>query len=157
VSTKGETDGVKNRWTLPLVIGCLAVAAGLGWVWLSQRQPSRPVAPSDSPVGQQSGVDFSPLVGKWRRPDGGYVIEISAVDASGAVTARYLNPRPIHVARAEAAVAGQALRLDLELQDVGYPGATYALVFNRNKEVLVGFYHQPAAGQMFDVMFVRMP
>ena len=50
--------------------------------------------------GANSGFDT--LNGRWLRPDGGYILEIKAVDASGKIDAAYFNPKPINIAKAEA-------------------------------------------------------
>jgi hypothetical protein len=105
---------------------------------------------------QSTTYDFQPLVGRWRRPDGGYVIEIRGIDAAGKIDAGYFNPRPINVARADASLDADGLKIFIELQDVGYPGATYSLVYHPRQNVLQGLYYQPAAGQTFDVVFVPL-
>ena len=48
-------------------------------------------------VGTAGAADFQPLMGRWQRTDGGYVIEIGRIDADGKLTAGYFNPRPINV------------------------------------------------------------
>ena len=67
----------------------------------------------------------------------------------------YLNPRPIHVAQAEAKTENGKLTVFVELQDVGYPGSTYRLQYLAQADQLFGTYYQPAADQSFDVEFVR--
>jgi hypothetical protein len=42
------------------------------------------------------------LKGRWRRPDGGSIIEIKSVDATGKMDVAYFNPQPIRVSIAEA-------------------------------------------------------
>jgi hypothetical protein len=103
-------------------------------------------------------VKGTKLIGRWLRPDGGYVLEIRAVDGStGRMDAVYLNPRPIHVGQAEAKEEGGKLTVFVELQDVGYPGSTYRLTYLPPVDQLIGTYYQPTADQSFDVEFVRMP
>ena len=63
---------------------------------------------------------FRLLHGRWLRPDGGYILDIRDVDASGKIDAVYLNPRPIHVARAEATGDGATLQVFVELRAPGY-------------------------------------
>jgi hypothetical protein len=70
--------------------------------------------------------------------------------------AGYLNPRPIHVSRAEASKEGSLTKVFIELQDVGYPGSTYNLVHDPGREALLGIYYQAQIGQRFEVVFVRM-
>jgi hypothetical protein len=96
------------------------------------------------------------LVGRWQRPDGGYVLEVRKIAADGKATVRYLNPRPIHVARAEAVPRGDSAKVFVELQDTGYPGSTYTLVYEPKKDILLGIYYHAGMGQYFDVIFVRM-
>jgi len=99
--------------------------------------------------------EFQSLVGDWVRPDGGYVIKIRHVDKSGRVDAGYFNPRPINVSRAFASTETGRLNLFIKLQDKGYPGSTYTLIYNEENDTLVGIYYQAALGQSFDVVFVR--
>ena len=98
---------------------------------------------------------FEQLRGRWVRPDGGYVLEIRAVDARGAIDAAYLNPRPINVARAEAARDGSTLKVFVELRAPNYPGSTYTLTHDPKTDQLKGLYFQAATRQTFDVLFIR--
>jgi hypothetical protein len=95
------------------------------------------------------------LIGRWQRMDAGYVIEVRSIARDGAVDAAYFNPDPIHVSKALASDTAGGLDLFVELMDVGYPGATYVLRYNPDHDVLVGIYHQPTAGQDFEVAFKR--
>ena len=49
----------------------------------------------------ESESDFGILPGRWVRPDGGYVITIKSVDATGKLDAAYANPSPLPFAKAE--------------------------------------------------------
>ena len=75
-----------------------------------------------------SADELKPLIGRWLRPDGGYVLEIREAAADGKLEAYYFNPRPINVHRAEASRVNADLKLVVELKDAGYPGSTYALL-----------------------------
>ena len=101
-------------------------------------------------------ADFSPLVGRWQRTDGGYIIEIRRIDSQGKMDAGYYNPRPINVSRAQASMHKKYLKVEVELRDKGYPGSAYTLVYDQPKDRLIGFYYQAVARQNFDVVFVRM-
>ena len=79
-----------------------------------------------------------------------------SIDAGGKMTAAYFNPRPINVSQAEAALDGTTAKVFIELRDVNYPGATYHLTYDAEKDQLQGVYFQPALQQKFDVFFVRM-
>ena len=112
---------------------------------------------SEAPAkAKEAKSDSNKLLGRWLRPDGGYVIEISKIRANGRLEARYLNPRPINVSVAEASHRKDELRVFIELQDVGYPGSTYTLLYDPQRDILRGTYFQAAMEQAFDVMFVRM-
>jgi len=95
------------------------------------------------------------LVGRWIRPDGGYVLEIRSAQADGKLDAAYLNPRSIKVSRAEWRREEGRLLVFVELRDVNYPGSTYNLRFVPDKDSLVGAYYQAVQKQTFDVEFVR--
>src|SRR5262245_48610291 len=62
----------------------------------------------------QAKPDFQKLTGRWVRPDGGYVIEIKSAESNGKLDAGYFNPKPIHVAKAEATQEGSATKVFIE-------------------------------------------
>lgn len=101
-------------------------------------------------------AEFEPLIGRWQRPDGGYVLEIRGIATDGKAAVRYLNPRPINVTRAEASKVNSAFRIFVELRDTGYPGSTYTLAYEPKKDVLLGIYYQAAMRQSFTVVFERI-
>ena len=106
-------------------------------------------SPDRAPAGVQA------LRGRWLRLDGGYILDIRDIDASGKIEAVYLNPRPIHVARAEATGDGATLKVSVELRAPGYPGSTYTLRYEPTRDQLEGIYFQAALQQSFNVVFVR--
>jgi hypothetical protein len=108
------------------------------------------------PFVQAEGGGFEPLKGRWLRPDGGYVLEIRAVDLGGKIDALYFNPRPINIAKAEATRDSSKLNFFVELRAPNDPGSTYTLVYDPKQDQLRGTYFQAALGQTFDVYFVRM-
>lgn len=99
---------------------------------------------------------FDQLNGRWLRPDGGYVLEIRSVDASGKIDAAYFNPRPITIAKAEATRDGSTVKVFVELRAPNYPGSTYTLTYDQERDQLKGIYFQAVQQQSFDVNFVRM-
>jgi hypothetical protein len=107
-------------------------------------------------AGTGTKAAFDSLKGRWLRPDGGYVIDIRDVDASGKLAAAYFNPHPINVSQAEASREGDTTKVFIELRDVNYPGATYNLTYDPERDQLRGVYYQPALRQSFDVVFIRM-
>ena len=148
-------------WPFVLAV-VLVAAAGAGFLYARVRTDAERTGPSAEqvPVGSQPEQDAAPgrldgLVGRWLRPDGGYVIDIQRVNPDGTLQAAYFNPSSIHVAQARAVEKNGQVILFIELRDVGYPGATYDLVFNPNHDAMMGRYFQPTAGRYFDVVFTR--
>ena len=98
------------------------------------------------------------IVGRWVREDGGYVIEIGGGEAGGVLQAKYFNPqqnRSIAVSRAAWYEGGGRLQVLVELNDTGYPGATYILHHDPKTDKLAGEYKQPAMQQSFEIDFSR--
>lgn len=119
-----------------------------------------PSASADAPAvltPSKSKARFEKLVGRWLREDGGYRIDIREVMPDGTLRAEYFNPRPIRVSRAAAVEEGDSLKVGIELNDVGYPGCLYTLVFNPELDQLQGTYFQAAQGQTYEIAFIRMP
>ncbi len=161
----------KPGWKLPriaaAVLTVVVVVTGAYW-WRSgshadARTAVVPTAETQvtNPPGSATAVTspaFEKLKGKWLRPDDGYILEVKSVDdASGKLEAAYFNPRPIHVAKAEASLDGASLKLFIELRDVNYPGSTYTLTYDPANDQLKGDYLQSALNQTFDVFFTRVP
>ena len=103
-----------------------------------------------------SADEFQPLLGRWQRTDGGYVIEIRSIAPGGKIKAGYFNPRPINVEQAQASKDKELIKVEMTLRDVGYPGSTYTLVYLLEKDALLGQYYHAVSRQYFDVLFVRM-
>jgi hypothetical protein len=99
--------------------------------------------------------DFQRLVGKWQRPGEKYVLEVRSVAADGQVEARYFNPKPINVARARATRDAAAMRLTVEMQDVGYEGSTYTLSYDADRDELHGTYFLARSQETIAVRFER--
>lgn len=162
----GKVSSRKRRRfpTLLLIMVCAGVAVAgallVFYKYTNEADEKTPISASHSSSESNASTvttdNFRKLVGRWVRPDGGYVIDIRRVDAAGKLEAAYFNPRPIHVSQAQATQKEGEIQIFIELRDVGYPGATYALRYNAKHDVLAGLYHQPAVGQTFDVAFVRM-
>jgi uncharacterized protein (DUF2147 family) len=147
------------RHLVTLALGLAAIAAGAVYLLPGHQAGAQsatpPAARESTPAAGPQRV-FAPLQGRWMRPDGGYVIEIKAIDAHGKMVAAYFNPRPINVSQAEAALDGKTLKAFIELRDVNYPGATYHLTYDPASDQLRGVYFQPALQQSFNVVFVRL-
>jgi len=102
-----------------------------------------------------SAGDFKPLIGRWRRSDGGYVLEVRSIEPNGKMDAYYFNPNSIHVHKAAAIRVDSDIKMVVELRDVGYPGSTYALLYKPGQDILKGYYYQAGMKQYFEVIFVR--
>jgi hypothetical protein len=59
------------------------------------------------------------------------------------------------VARAEASRDDSAIKAFIELRDVNYPGSTYTLTYDAERDQLKGIYYQALQQQQFEVVFVR--
>jgi hypothetical protein len=153
--SKGGRTKAPAKGKLSLAAGILAglaVAVALAGIYLVLSRQG-PESGETDPAGRTN--DFQVLVGRWVRPDGGYVISVNSVAPDGRVDAGYFNPRPINVSRAEAKATEGRVKLFIELQAAGYPGSTYDLVYDPGHDALVGIYFQAAMQQRFEVVFVR--
>ncbi len=142
-----------------LVLVFAAIVAGVFYLLNGKRTAAQSTAPpkaQGSVAAPEAKGGFDILKGRWRRPDGGYVIDIKDIDNRGKMVAAYFNPRPINVSQAEAAWDGTTIKVFIELRDVNYPGATYHLTYDPEKNQLLGVYFQPALQQSFQVFFIRM-
>jgi hypothetical protein len=119
-------------------------------------EPAETTAATSVAAAPGASSGFQAVVGRWQRPDGGYVLQIAGTDENGKLDAAYFNPKPIHVARAQALREGSALKVFVELSDVNYPGSTYALAHDPVGDQLKGIYYQAALGQQFEVVFERL-
>jgi hypothetical protein len=131
----------RPRWWITGVILVVVAAMAGYWMW--------------GKYSVASGPDTSKLLGKWQRPDGGYVLELSSAAPEGQLKAAYFNPRPINVARAQWKLAEGRLQVFVELRDVNYPGSTYTLSYDPAPDRLKGIYFQAVQQQQFEVEFVR--
>lgn len=139
------------RPTHKVARGAMLLLGGVLCAWLQfgcgqpvERGPEKPAS------------EFAPLMGRWVRPDGGYVLEVKGVDPGGVATVSYFNPRPINVGQAVASRDATGIVLTVELRDANYPGSTYRLNHEPTADRLVGTYYQAVEKQTYDVMFDRM-
>jgi hypothetical protein len=136
------------------LIQCIAmsiVVATVVFPALAEPLPGATAAPLKS----EPETVFSGLTGRWVRPDGGYVIAIKSVDASGKLDANYANPNPLPFYAATATEEGGKVKLFFELRAGGYNGSTYTLIYDFNGDQLKGQYYQAVAKQTFEVVFFR--
>jgi uncharacterized protein (DUF2147 family) len=137
-----------------------AVALCVLIVSCGSKTETPPVPPTSQTNAAPSASAVSPelakLVGKWERPDGGYIVEIKSVDGSGKLDVAYFNPNPINVSRAAAWRDKGTSKLIIELRDANYPGCIYTLEHNPQSDQLFGQYFQAALQQTFEVVFSRV-
>jgi hypothetical protein len=101
-------------------------------------------------------AEMQRLIGNWvRQPDSEYFLVVQAVMEDGRAEVRYFNPKPIKVAEAKVDHDGKALRLFVKLDDIGYPGSTYTLLYEPEKDELHGVYFQAVEKENFEVYFTR--
>lgn len=130
-----------------------AVMLALGFWW---KFKSTDIFLAASPIVSESASEFPKLIGRWQRPDGGYIFEVKSVGADGVMDGAYFNPKSIRVAKAEASREGDATKVFIELRDVNYPGSTYSLSYDPVSDQLKGIYYQAVEKQRFPMAFVRM-
>ena len=88
------------------IAGGIALA-GLGFLLLrsapSPAPEARPAAAAENPKAAVVADAVSPtrLVGRWLRPDGGYVVELRHAAENGQLVASNSNPRPVHVSQSK--------------------------------------------------------
>jgi hypothetical protein len=133
-----------------VAIAGLVIATGI-FPARSEPPPGAPAAASIS----ETQATFAALPGRWVRPDGGYVISIKSVDASGKLDASYANPNPLPFYTAMATGDGGVVKIFFELRAGGYNGSTYTLNYDAAGDRLKGTYYQAVAKQTFEVFFVR--
>jgi hypothetical protein len=119
----------------------------------SERSGAPPLA---TPSPTLAAPDSRRLVGRWMRTDSEYTIWIGGASPEGRLDARYLNPQPINVSRAEWKREDGRITLLVELRDRGYPGSYYTLTYDAANDGLHGVYHHLGLGQDFDVTFYRV-
>ena len=138
---------------------CAVALCGLG-VSCGNKTETPPLSPAPQTNAAPSAAAVSPelakLVGKWQRPDGGYIVEIKGVDGSGKLDVAYFNPNPINVSRAVAWRDKGTTKVVIELRDVNYPGSIYTLEHNPESDQLFGQYFQAALRETFEVVFSRL-
>ena len=100
--------------------------------------------------------DHQRLEGKWQRPDGGYILELSEIGKDGTLKAAYSNPRPINVFKAEWNSNQGTIKVFVELRDVNYPGSKYNLKYDPKTDRMKGTYYQAVHGETYNIDFVRM-
>jgi hypothetical protein len=128
-----------------LVASVLALLGALG----HGTEAGQPAAPSAKPP------DAQRLVGRWVRPDGGYILEVREVRKDGSLNAAYFNPRPINVAKAELRRKDGKLTVFVELRDINYPGSTYTLQYDPASDNLKRTYYQAVEKQTHSIEFLR--
>jgi hypothetical protein len=133
----------------------ILIAAAILAVVSFKTDPSSSESKDATAVLSKNPDGLKNLIGRWLRPDGGYIIEIRGIAKDGRMDAAYLNPRPIHVAQAEASWKSGKMHVFIELRDTGYPGSNYTLDYNPEQDVLTGIYFQAAMNQAFEVVFFR--
>lgn len=143
---------------LPL---CLTAAVMLGVGCERQSEPvagagAAGAAVTNATLPPQAKPQFTRLLGRWERPDGGYVLEFKTVDAAGKLEAGYFNPNPINVERALAVMEQDQTRVFVVLRDANYPGCTYKLTYDPKADQLFGEYYQATMQQTYDVTFARL-
>ncbi len=152
------TDGVRGRKTgmhLPLLVLAAICILGTQWSLVGTAFAQRGNPPKQTPKETPAQTDVQLLEGRWVRPDGGYVLDLSEIKKDGSLKASYFNPRPINVLSAKWSRNAGNINLFVELRDVNYPGSKYNLQYDPKSDRLKGTYFQAVEKQTFNVEFVR--
>lgn len=147
----------KSHLWMVVVVIVVASVGGVLWGTHNAGKGMNSSGSASSPAYTPTKSDKDLLVARWVRVDseGNYIIEIKSATADGKLDARYFNPNPIKVGRAEWQQKNGSLMIVVELRDVNYPGSTYTLNFIPSENRLTGNYYQAVEGANFDVEFVR--
>ncbi len=165
-ATQPPAAAPRRRFWVPAgILGLVLVGVAVALVYRFRNNEMAPPAPGRQTAGQPPAAaaeDALPetgrrkLVGRWQRADADYVLEIRQIAADGQIDAAYLNPRPIHVSKAQATLESGKIRVMVELRDRLYPGSYYTLTYDASKDQLSGVYHHLGINQEFDVVFTRI-
>jgi hypothetical protein len=144
-------------------VGACSVLAGLVLVLPACRKsepatpsPNPAPAPTVAPPAAAAAADPSRLVGRWRRSDSDYTIQVERAAPDGSIEVKYFNPQPIHVSRAAWKADAGRLLLFVELTDRGYPGNNYALLYDPGSDSLGGEYRHLGLNETYEVAFSRL-
>ena len=156
MSEKNDQSPVKGKLPARLIVMLVALVAAVGlWFLRGNIAENGEQGAGGVTSAVVTSEQIETIVGRWLRPDGGYILEIRGSNEAGNLDVGYFNPRPINVSQAQVANSPKGLHIFIELQDKGYPGATYSLDYDSDKDILTGIYVQPAVNQSFEVYFVR--
>ena len=138
------------RWGTIVFVWAMALVVVAAFTFFGSKSKSGgPASP------QGDGITQERLIGRWVRPDGGYVLEIRTIRDNGTLDAGYYNPRSINVSRAEWRGENGHLAVFIELRDKNYPGSQYTLRYFPEEDALVGTYFQAVHRETFEIMFIR--
>jgi hypothetical protein len=175
-SREHKPGPVTSRTRTALLVFAILVVAAMAVILL--KQPGRPPASGQpdaaattkaspapdtnspgspsAPAATVGNPKLQPLLGRWVRVDGNYLVVIDRIEPNGEMRAGYFNPRPINVSRAEAFEKDGKAKIYLELRDEGYPGSYYDLEYRSTNDLLAGKYFQATMRETYEVEFVRM-
>ena len=138
------------RWGAIWFVGAIALVAVAAFTACGSQSET------EVPVSKQADhITTERLIGRWVRPDGGYVLDIRSVQDNGTLDASYYNPRSINVSRAEWRRENGRLAVFIELRDKNYPGSNYTLGYFPEEDALAGTYFQAVHKQTFEILFIR--
>ena len=142
----------KTRMFLPVLAVAVTCILGTSWPMAGAVYAGSGQADKAS----QGQTELQRLEGRWVRPDGGYVLELSEIKKDGSLKASYFNPRPINVFSAKWSRKKGKINLFVELRDVNYPGSKYNLQYDPGSDRLKGTYFQAVEKQAYNIEFVRV-
>jgi hypothetical protein len=99
---------------------------------------------------------FEVLKGRWLALKGEVPLEINKIDSLGRKKVQYFNPKPVHVAQAQAARDGKETNVLMKLRDPGSPCCTYDLTYEPGLDQLKGISWQKGNPKSTEVVFIRV-
>ena len=144
----------KSKIIILLCLSIIVLISVLSYTKIKKEESQTPHTKSKKEAPQVPQIDIKKLIGKWYRPDGGYLIDIQKIE-NGKLDAAYYNPKSINVSRALYMQKNGELKVFIELNDRGYPGSTYTLTYDGKKDMLAGDYFHAGMNQVFKVIFLR--
>ncbi|HEY3385676.1 MAG TPA: hypothetical protein VGK46_04140 [Saprospiraceae bacterium] len=148
----------KRKTWIIIGIGLGLLIIGIYFIFVKNSSPSSAEGSTTVPPGAKQiteNPNLDHLVGRWLRPDGGYILEIRHIGQDGKLDIGYYNPNPIKIGRAAWAEKDGKYYIMVELQDINYPGSTYGLEYILSQDKFAGTYYQAVEKNTYDVEFVR--
>jgi len=140
----------KTRYLLAIIFAIIIVSPFPG-VAQQSKNPAQPSVSSQD----DASKEFSKLIGMWTRKQGGYGLKIIKIESNGNMEVGYYNPHSVNVSESKAKIENGKVHIFVKLQDAGYPGSYYQLIYEKEQDILKGTYFHAKSGRTLQIHFVR--